>query len=132
MKKKLIPDLPVSIYVILFVHFLVIIAKQQKYNIKRKIDKISNKINFIQNNKKSIRSKKTNQIINLIKNNKQISHKELLGSKYLNWNSKTKFDGYRKALLRSRNIEEIAFNSNKRLSGNRKYEWRSIYKYTLD
>ena len=103
-----------------------------KYNIKRKVDKISNKINFIQNNKTSIRSKKTNQIINLIKNNKQISHKELLSSKYLNWNSKTKFDDYRKALLRSRNIEEIAFNSNKRLSGNRKYEWRSIYKYTID
>ena len=103
-----------------------------KYNIKRKVDKISNKINFIQNKKKSIRSKKTNQIINLIKDNKQISYKELLGSKYLNWNSKTKFDGYRKALLRSKNIEEIAFNNNKRLSGNRKYEWRSIYKYTLD
>ena len=55
---------------------------------------------------------------------KKISHRELLGPKYLNWDSETKFDGYRKAILNTKGITEI-----KKISKSKKYSWKSYYKY---
>lgn len=95
-----------------------------KHNMDRKIDVISKRINIIQKRKKPIRSKKTNQIIQIIKKQKKISHKELLGPRYLNWDSKIKFDGYRKSILNAKGISEF-----EKTSTNKKFAWRSYYQY---
>ena len=90
----------------------------------RKIDVLSKRIDLLQKSKKSIRSKLTNEMVQIIKNKKRISHKELLGPKYLNWKSETKFDGYRKSILNTKGISEVL-----KISGNRKYAWKVYYQY---
>ena len=103
-----------------------------KHNIKKKVDKINNTINQIQKKRPTIRSKKTKQIINLIKKHKNLSHRELLGPKILNWKMETKFDGYRKAILSTKKVDEVRFQKIKGHPSKEKYEWRSIYRYNPD
>ena len=95
-----------------------------KYNMNRKIDVLSKRINILQRSKRAIRSKLTSEMVQIIKDKKRISHKELLGPKYLNWESKTKFDGYRKSILNTKGISEVL-----KISGNRKYAWKVYYQY---
>jgi hypothetical protein len=95
-----------------------------KYNMNRKIDVISKRINLLQKSKRAIRSKLTSKMVQIIKDKKRISHKELLGPKYLNWKSETKFDGYRKSILNTKGISEIS-----KISGNGKYAWKVYYQY---
>ena len=60
----------------------------------------------------------------IIKQKKKISHRELLGPKYLNWDSETKFDGYRKAILNTKGINEV-----RKVSKGKRYSWKSYYEY---
>ena len=95
-----------------------------KHNMNRKVNVINKRINSLLKSVRPIRSKKTNEIIQIIKQKKRISHRELLGTNYLNWNSETKFDGYRKAILNSKGITE-----EKKISKSKKYSWKSYYQY---
>ena len=103
-----------------------------KHNIKKKVDKINNTINQIQKKRLTVRSRKTNYIISLIKKHKSLSHRELLGPKILNWKIENKFDGYRKAILNTKKIDEVRFQKIKGRTSKRKYEWKSIYRYNDD
>ena len=95
-----------------------------KYNMNRKVNVISRRINSLLKSIRPVRSKKTNEIIQIIKQKKRISHRELLGSKYLNWDPETKFDGYRKAILNTKRITEL-----RKVSKGKKYSWKSYYQY---
>ena len=95
-----------------------------KYNMNRKVDVLSKRINLLQKRKRPIRSKKTNEIIQIIKDKKKISHRELLGPKYLDWKSESKFDGYRKSILNTKGISEL-----QKVSRSGKYAWKSYYQY---
>ena len=95
-----------------------------KYNMNRKVNVINKRINLLLKSIRPIRSKKTNEIIKIIKQKKRISHRELLGPKYLNWDSETKFDGYRKAILNTKGINEV-----RKVSKGKKYSWKSYYEY---
>jgi hypothetical protein len=95
-----------------------------KYNMNRKVDVLSKRINLLQKGKRPIRSKKTNEIIQIIKDKKKISHRELLGPKYLDWKSESKFDGYRKSILNTKGISEL-----QKVSRSGKYAWKSYYQY---
>ena len=64
------------------------------------------------------------EYLKIIKQKKRISHRELLGSKYLNWDPETKFDGYRKAILNTKGINEV-----RKVSKGKKYSWKSYYEY---
>ncbi len=103
-----------------------------KHNIKKKVDKINNTINQIQKKRLAVRSRKTNHIISLIKKHKSLSHRELLGPKILNWKIENKFDGYRKAILNTKKIDEVRFQKIKGRTSKRRYEWKSIYRYNDD
>ena len=95
-----------------------------KYNMNRKVNVINRRINLLLKSIRPIRSKKTNEIIKIIKQKKRISHRELLGPKYLNWDLETKFDGYRKAILNTKGINEV-----RKISKGKKYSWKSYYQY---
>ncbi len=95
-----------------------------KYNMNRKVNVINKRINSLLKSVRPVRSKKTNEIIQIIKQKKRISHRELLGSKYLNWDPETKFDGYRKAILNTKGINEV-----RKVSKGKKYSWKSYYEY---
>ena len=95
-----------------------------KYNMNRKVNVINKRINSLLKSIRPVRSKKTNEIIQIIKQKKRISHRELLGSKYLNWDPETKFDAYRKAILNTKGITEL-----RKVSKGKKYSWKSYYQY---
>ena len=49
-----------------------------------------------------------------------------MGPKDLNWDSKIKFDGYRKSILNAKGISEF-----EKTSTNKKFAWRSYYQYII-
>ncbi len=100
-----------------------------KYNTMKKVEIVSRKINSIQNKKKTIRSKLTNKIISIIKNESEISHKELLGKKFLDWDPNIKFDRYRKSILKTKGIIENDYLSKSKKHRNKRFNWKSIYRY---
>ena len=100
-----------------------------KYNTMKKVEIVSRKINSIQNKKKTIRSKLTNKIISIIKNESEISHKELLGKKFLDWDPNIKFDRYRKSILKTKGIIENDYLSKSKKHRNKRFNWKSVYRY---
>mgnify|MGYP003324284679 FL=1 len=78
---------------------------------------------------KSVHNKRTKEIINLIQKHKVISHKDLLSPRYLNWDVKVDFLGYRKAILSSGKIKEIKFSTIRKSLKKQKYPWKVEYKF---
>ena len=100
-----------------------------KHNFLKKVGVIDRFINKILKGVKSVNNKKTKEIINLIRKNKAISHKDLLSSRYLNWNANVDFLGYRKAILSSGKIKEIELSTIKKGLKKQKYPWKVKYKF---
>ena len=78
---------------------------------------------------KSINNSKTKEIIKLIKKHKSISHKDLLSSQYLSWDSNINFLGYRKAILGTGKIEEVNFETKRKNSKIQKFPWKAKYRF---
>ena len=76
-----------------------------------------------------INNNKTKEIINLIKNHKSISHKDLLSRQYLNWDSGISFSGYRKAILGTGMIEDVKFETKRKNSKSQKFPWKAKYRF---
>ena len=101
-----------------------------RHNMKSKLNTLNSMINVIQRKKRPIRSKKTNEMIKLIKERKVITHKALFKHKKVEWKIGEKIDGYRKSILNTKGIEEIDIRDNKNQAFRKKYEWKSIYRYS--
>ena len=78
---------------------------------------------------KSVNNNKTKEIINLIKKNRSISHKDLLSRQYLNWDSSVCFAGYRKSILGTGRIEEVKFETKRKNSKSQKFPWKVKYRF---
>ncbi len=100
-----------------------------KHNQLKKMKAINYSIKKALRGIKSINNQKTKEIINLIKKHKSISHKELLSSKYLNWDSSISFSGYRKAILGTGKIEEVNLEIKRKNSKSRVFPWKVKYKF---
>ena len=86
-------------------------------------------INKTINGVKSVHNARTREIIKLIQTHKVISHKDLLSSKYLDWNMNVNFSGYRKAMLSTGKIKEIESSIIKRSSKKQIFPWKVKYKF---
>ena len=69
-------------------------------------------------------------MVKLIKERKVITHKALFKHKKVEWKIGEKIDGYRKSILNTKGIEEIDIRDNKNQAFRKKYEWKSIYRYS--
>ena len=55
--------------------------------------------------------------------------KELLGKKFLDWDPNIKFDRYRKSILKTKGIIENDYLSKSKKHRNKRFNWKSIYRY---
>jgi len=100
-----------------------------KHNFLKKVKIINRLINKTINGVKSVHNARTREIIKLIQTHKVISHKDLLSSKYLDWNMNVNFSGYRKAILSTGKIREIESSIIRKSSKKRIYPWKVKYKF---
>ena len=100
-----------------------------KHNFLKKVKVIDRLINKTLKSVRSVNNKRTKEIINLIRKHKVLSHKDLLSSRYLDWNVNVDFLGYRKAILSSGKIKEIKFPENGKSSKKQRYAWKVKYKF---
>ncbi|MFL3007080.1 MAG: hypothetical protein ACJZ10_03680 [Candidatus Neomarinimicrobiota bacterium] len=100
-----------------------------KHNFLKKVKIINRLINKTINGVKSVHNARTREIIKLIQKHKVISHKDLLSSRYLDWDMNVNFSGYRKAILSTGKIKEIESSIIKRSSKKQIYPWKVKYKF---
>ena len=100
-----------------------------KHNFFKKVKVINRLIKKTMKGVKPVYNARTKEIINLIQKHKAISHKDLLGPRFLNWNIDVNFLGYRKAILKTGKIKEIEFSIIKKNSKKQRYPWKVKYKF---
>ena len=100
-----------------------------KHNFLKKVKIINRLIIKTINGVKSVHNARTREIIKLIQTHKVISHKDLLSSKYLDWNMNVNFSGYRKAILSTGKIREIESSIIRKSSKKQIYPWKVKYKF---
>ena len=100
-----------------------------KHNYLKKVKIINRLINKTINGVKSVHNARTREIIKLIQKHKVVSHKDLLSSRYLDWDMNVNFSGYRKAILSTGKIKEIESSIIKRSSKKQIYPWKVKYKF---
>ena len=103
---------------------------KQNHNFIKKIDVVSKRIDQIYDSVKTMNTLKMDEMVDLVKKHKIISHKDLLNNMCKSgWGKNIKILSYRKTLLSTKGISEVLLKKETGSRGGKRYEWKSIYQF---
>ena len=105
---------------------------KKNHNFIKKIDIVSKKIDQIYDSIKTMDTLKMDYMIDLVKDYRVISHKDLLNNMCKSgWGKNIKILPYRKTLLSTKGISEVLLKKETGSRGGKRYEWKSIYQFNI-